>query len=123
MTVRLIRWFCSPPVQPVVRATSKICNCDDANGIRLDLIDDAKGEAVDQAATGILGHQRPCLRVLDNAVNCNGISFPVLGSNFGENLLTGNELYLAFLNLGHATFRFFCPKAINFLIDWQIEAR
>ena len=75
MTVRLIRWFCSPPAQPVVRATSKICNCDDANGIRLDLIDDAKGEAVDQAATGILGHQRPCLRVLDNAVNCR-VDFP-----------------------------------------------
>ena len=56
MTVRLIRWFCSFTVQPVVRATSKIGNCDDANVVRLYLIYDAKGEPVDQATTRILGH-------------------------------------------------------------------
>ena len=62
--------FCSPPVQPVVWATSKVGNRDDAHEPRFDLINDAKGEPVDKAATGILGHWRPCLRILDNAVNC-----------------------------------------------------
>ena len=48
--------FFSPPVQPVVWATSKVGNCDDAHEARFDLINDAKGEPVDKAATGILGH-------------------------------------------------------------------
>ena len=59
--------FCSPPVQPVVWATSKVGNCDDAHEARLDLINDAKGEPVHKAATGILGHWRPRLRVRDRA--------------------------------------------------------
>ena len=69
--VRLIRWFCSLPAQPVVWTTSKIGNCDDAHGARFDLINDAKGEPVDKAAMSILGHWRPCLRILDNALNCS----------------------------------------------------
>jgi hypothetical protein len=47
----------------------------------------------------------------------------VLCSNFGENFFTGDQLSLSFLNLGYATFRFFCPKVIDFLIDWKVEAR
>ena len=62
--------FCSLPVQPVVWATSKVGNCDDTHEARLDLINDAKWEPVDKAATGILGHWRPRLRALNNAVNC-----------------------------------------------------
>jgi hypothetical protein len=47
----------------------------------------------------------------------------VLCSNFCENFFTGDQLSLSFLNLGHATFRFLCPKAIDFLIDWKVKAR
>ena len=62
--------FCPLPFYPVVRTTSKAGNCNDAYKARLDLINDAKREPVDQATTGIFGHWRPCIRVLDNAVNC-----------------------------------------------------
>ena len=49
--------FCSLPAYPVVWATSKVGNCDDAYEARLDLINDAIWEPVDKTATGILGHR------------------------------------------------------------------
>jgi len=60
---------------------------------------------------GDLGVSRDCL----NRASGNRRSFPVFCLDSGEDLLAGNQLHLAGLNLGHATFRL--------LIDWQVEAR
>ena len=40
-----------------------------------------------------------------------------------EDFISGDQLYLALLDLRHAVFRFFCPKAINFFIERKVEAR
>ena len=63
-------WFSLHTITPVIWASSKIGNRDNANVARLHLIDDAKGESADQTAACILGHRRPCVRELNDTSNC-----------------------------------------------------